>query len=63
MFLPAFSFTIIGHKYFERAVQYKPITAFLDGVTASVVGLIIGTAFDLAKTTIEVSLVATTMGR
>ena len=34
MFLPAFSFTIIGHTYFERAVADQGLSAFLDGVSS-----------------------------
>lgn len=39
-FLPAFSFTILGHAFFERLVQNPTIQTVLDGVTAGVVGLI-----------------------
>jgi len=47
IFLPAFSFTLIGHDLFERLIQHKPLHAFLDGVTACVVGLIAATALGL----------------
>ncbi len=47
IFLPAFSFTLIGHDLFERLIQHKPLHAFLDGVTAGVVGLIAATALGL----------------
>eukprot|EP01102_Stenamoeba_stenopodia_P007061 TRINITY_DN1972_c0_g1_i2.p2 TRINITY_DN1972_c0_g1~~TRINITY_DN1972_c0_g1_i2.p2 ORF type:complete len:135 (-),score=35.19 TRINITY_DN1972_c0_g1_i2:114-518(-) len=49
MFLPAFSFTIIGHDLFERLVQNPACSSFLDGVTAGVVGLIATTAVELFK--------------
>lgn len=39
-FLPAFLFTIIGHTFFERVIENVRVHAFLDGVTAGVVGLI-----------------------
>jgi len=47
VFLPAFAFTLIGHQFFERLVDNKQIHAFLDGVTAAVVGLIAATAVQL----------------
>lgn len=47
IFLPAFSFTLIGHDLFERLIRHEPLHAFLDGVTAGVVGLISATALGL----------------
>lgn len=47
VFLPAFAFTMIGHQFFERLVDDKRLHAFLDGVTAGVVGLIAATTVDL----------------
>jgi len=49
MFLPAFSFTLIGHHWFEKAVNNRSIGAFLDGVTAGVAGLIAVTALQLLE--------------
>eukprot|EP00743_Colponemidia_sp_Colp-15_P006025 GILK01006475.1.p1 GENE.GILK01006475.1~~GILK01006475.1.p1 ORF type:complete len:430 (+),score=41.18 GILK01006475.1:114-1403(+) len=49
MFLPAFSFTLIGHNVFERITQNPNIVRFLDGVTAGVVGLIAVSAFLILK--------------
>ncbi|RYY38288.1 chromate efflux transporter [archaeon] len=50
MFLPAFSFTLIGHDVFERIVSTKgTVTHMLDGVSAAVVGLIAVTAVQLLK--------------
>lgn len=40
MFLPAFSFTLIGHGFFERVTADSRLRGLLDGVTAGVVGLI-----------------------
>jgi chromate transporter len=40
VFFPAFSFTLIGHQYFERIVESPRAAAFLDGVTASVIGMV-----------------------
>jgi len=52
MFLPAFSFTLIGHNFFEHIVKVHTIRAFLDGVTGSVMGLIAVTAAQLLKDTV-----------
>jgi chromate transporter len=46
-FLPAFSFTLIGHNLFERLIAHPRIRTFLDGVTASVIGLIAVTSAEL----------------
>jgi chromate transporter len=46
IFLPAFLFTLIGHKYFEKILKHKPIHGFLDGVSAGVAGILIITAID-----------------
>lgn len=50
VFLPAFSFTLLGHHFFERLVDNPQVHAFLDGVTAAVVGLITATAWQLFQT-------------
>lgn len=47
IFTPAFAFTMIGHDTFERLVDNPPAHAFLDGVTAGVVGLIGATAIGI----------------
>jgi chromate transporter len=47
IFLPAFSFTLLGFPLFERLVNAPRIHAFLDGVTAGVIGLIAFTAMGL----------------
>ena len=48
IFLPAFSFTLIGHNFFEeKFIQNKAAHAFLDGVAAGVVGLIVVTTIGL----------------
>jgi chromate transporter len=39
IFAPAFGFTLLGHRHLERAVHDPRLHAFLDGVTAAVVGL------------------------
>ncbi|HMR98116.1 MAG TPA: chromate efflux transporter [Anaerolineales bacterium] len=50
VFIPAFSFTLIGHDLFERLVENKQVHSLLDGVTAAVVGLIAVTAVRLFQT-------------
>jgi chromate transporter len=46
IFLPAFLFTLLGHKYFEKILKHKPLHAFLDGVSAGVAGILIITAIE-----------------
>lgn len=50
VFLPAFSFTLIGHTYVERMIEHPAIHNLLDGVTAGVVGLIATTSIVLLRT-------------
>lgn len=52
IFAPAFAFTMIGHEYVERLVENTAVHAFLDGVTAGVVGLIVATALGILSETI-----------
>ncbi len=52
IFAPAFAFTMIGHEYVERLVENTAVHAFLDGVTAGVVGLITATALRILSETI-----------
>jgi chromate transporter len=47
VFIPAFSFTLIGHHFFEKVLTYPFFHAFFDGVTAGVIGLIFITALEL----------------
>ena len=49
VFGPAFAFTLIGHEHIERFIENKTTHAFLDGITAGVVGLIAATALALAR--------------
>lgn len=49
MFLPAFAFTLIGGAWIERAVEEPRIHAFLDGVTAAVVGIVAAVVVELAR--------------
>lgn len=52
IFLPAFSFTLVGHKFFQRVIENKTLHSFLDGVTAGVIGIISVTALKLFLSTI-----------
>ncbi|MBI3286542.1 MAG: chromate efflux transporter, partial [Chloroflexi bacterium] len=52
VFLPAFSFTLIGHTYLERIVHHPGLQLFLKGLTAGVVGLIAAAAIQLARVAI-----------
>ena len=50
IFLPAFAFTLIGHGTLEKVIESEKLHAFLDGVTAAVVGLMAVTTFNLLRT-------------
>ena len=52
IFLPAFSFTLVAHDALERLVERRGVHAFLEGVTAGVVGLIAATTVNLLRTTL-----------
>ena len=52
VFAPAFSFTMIGHESLEKLIENKSAHAFLDGITAGVVGLISATAIGIIIETI-----------
>ncbi|MFN8434662.1 MAG: chromate efflux transporter [Anaerolineales bacterium] len=52
VFAPAFAFTMIGHHYLERLVENTSLHAFLDGVTAGVVGLITAVAIGILAETL-----------
>ena len=52
IFASAFAFTMIGHDYLERLINNQSAHAFLDGVTAGVVGLISATALGILSETV-----------
>ena len=52
IFLPAFAFTLLGYRQLERLVEEPRLHAFLDGVTAGVVGIIAATAIRLLPTAV-----------
>lgn len=49
IFLPAFAFTLIGHKQLERVIDNRALHGALDGLSAAVVGLLIITALDIFR--------------
>lgn len=51
MFLPAFAFSLLFYDRLEAVVEHKRLQLFLAGVAAGVVGLIVVTVIDLARTT------------
>lgn len=53
VFLPAFSFTLIGHQLMERLIANRAIHTLLDGITAGVVGLIAATGLDLLRASVS----------
>jgi chromate transporter len=44
IFLPAFSFSLIGHEMVEQLIDTPWLHTILDGITAGVVGIIAATA-------------------
>ena len=52
IFAPSFAFTLIGHDLLERVIETRSVHAFLDGVTAGVVGLIAATALGILNETV-----------
>lgn len=53
VFLPAFAFTLLAHQPLERATRHPASRAFLDGVTAGVVGLIAATSLVLLAASVR----------
>ena len=53
IFLPAFSFTLIGHSVMEKLIANTALHNFLDGITAGVIGLIGVTAIQLFVSTVN----------
>ena len=53
IFLPAYSFPIIGHKFFEMVVDNRFVLPFLDGVSSAVIGLLTVTAFTFMKASVN----------
>jgi chromate transporter len=49
IFLPAFGFTLLGHRQLETIMENRSLHGFLDGVTAGVLGLMAVVTLDLAQ--------------
>ena len=54
-FLPCYLFTIIPAPYFHKIAKNKPVKAFVDGITAAVVGALVGAVIIIAKRTLLVN--------
>lgn len=48
VFLPCFIFTVLPAPYFKKISKNESIKAFVDGITASVVGALVGSVFVIA---------------
>lgn len=48
-FLPAFSFTLLGHELLQKLVTYRGLVDVLAGITAAVVGFMGITAWELLE--------------
>ena len=59
IFLPAFAFTLVAHDPLERLLHHPRVHAFLEGVTAAVVGLIAGTAGSILVGTLSSAMTIT----
>ena len=49
VFLPSFVFVLLGARYVEQVRNNRPVQAFLSGVSAAVVGVILVVSIDLAR--------------
>ena len=49
VFLPSFVFVLLGARYVEQVRNNQPVQAFLSGVSAAVVGVILVVSIDLAR--------------
>jgi len=51
-FLPCYLFTVIPAPYFNKIAKNKSVKAFVDGITAAVVGALVGAVIIIAKRSI-----------
>lgn len=51
-FLPCYLFTIAMAPYFKKIAQNRPVKAFVDGITAAVIGALVGSVIVIAKRSI-----------
>ncbi len=62
-FLPCWLFTVIPAPYFNKIAKNKPVKAFVDGITAAVVGALAGAVIIIAQksiTDISTAIIAIT---
>lgn len=52
VFLPCFVFTVLPAPYFKKISKNESIKAFVDGITASVVGALVGSVFVIGSRSI-----------
>ena len=52
VFLPCYIFTVLPAPYFKKISKNASIKAFVDGITAAVVGALVGSVFVIAKRSI-----------
>ncbi|WP_353719918.1 chromate efflux transporter [Dyadobacter sp. 676] len=52
VFLPCFIFTVLPAPYFKRIAKNESIKAFVDGITAAVIGALVGSVFVIASRSI-----------
>ncbi len=60
-FLPCYLFTVIPAPYFHKIAKNKPVKAFVDGITAAVVGALVGAVIVITRksiTDISTALIA-----
>ena len=48
VFLPSFVFVLLGARYVEQLRNNRPVQAFLSGVSAAVVGVIVVVSLEIA---------------
>ena len=51
-FLPCYLFTVIPAPYFHKIAKNKPVKAFVDGITAAVVGALVGAVIVIGQRSI-----------
>lgn len=51
-FLPCYLFTILPAPYFKKIAKNKPVKAFVDGITAAVIGALVGAVIVIATRSI-----------
>jgi chromate transporter len=52
-FLPCYLFTVIPAPYFRKIAKNKPVKAFVDGITAAIMGALMGSVIVIAMRTVK----------